>query len=47
LLAGFETESGDATPFHGVNKWPSEYELPGFRQTMEEYYHGMSAVASR
>lgn len=35
------------TPFHGVNKWPSEYELPGFRQTMEQYYQGMSAVANR
>ena len=46
-LAGFETEPSDATPFHGVNKWPSEEDLPGFRDTMEEYHKEMSCIANR
>ena len=35
------------TPFHGVNKWPSEEDLPGFRETMEEYHKEMSCIANR
>ena len=46
-LAGFETVPGDATPFHGVNKWPSDQDLPGFRKTMEEYHTEMHLVAKR
>ena len=45
--AGFETVPGDATPFHGVNKWPSDQDLPGFRKTMEEYHREMHLVAKR
>ena len=47
ILAGFETVPGDATPFHGVNKWPSDQDLPGFRKTMEEYHREMHLVAKR
>ena len=46
-LAGFETEPDDVKPFHGVNKWPSEEDLPGFRETMEEYHKEMSCIAKR
>lgn len=46
-LAGFETEPNDATPFHGVNKWPLEEDLPGFQETMEEYHKEMSCIANR
>ena len=46
-LAGFETVPGDATPFHGMNKWPSDQDLPGFRKTMEEYHREMHLVAKR
>ena len=46
-LAGFETVPGDATPFHGVNKWPSDQDLPGFREVMEEYHREMHLVAKR
>lgn len=43
---GFETEDVDR-PFHGRNKWPSEQELPGFRDTMDRYYSGMHTVANK
>ena len=45
--AGFETEPTDATPFHGMNRWPLEEDLPGFRETMEEYHKEMSCIAKR
>lgn len=44
--AGFETEDVDK-PFHGRNKWPSESELPSFRDTMETYYGAMHKVAQK
>ena len=46
-LAGFETQPSDVKPFHGVNKWPSEEDLPGFRETITEYHKEMSCIANR
>ncbi|EKX39267.1 hypothetical protein GUITHDRAFT_76562 [Guillardia theta CCMP2712] len=34
-------------PLHGPNVWPSEEELPGWKETMERYFESVSMVGHR
>jgi len=40
-----ESDDRKSSPMHGPNQWPSEEDLPGWKQSIEEYWQNMTHVS--